>query len=55
MFDTLYITCSRNGMVLQVEVLLSELSGLFPEGLVHLGGDEVDDTCWKVNSQQLGR
>ena len=39
----------RAACTAQVGALLAELSSLFPEQLVHLGGDEVDDTCWKVS------
>jgi len=29
-----------------VDLLLSEMAGLFPEDYFHLGGDEVDGDCW---------
>lgn len=40
---------TRDGTYAFVAQLLRESSGLFPERLVHLGGDEVFFNCWSSN------
>lgn len=30
--------------------LFRDVAKSFPDGFVHVGGDEVDQACWKVNS-----
>ncbi|XP_065335395.1 beta-hexosaminidase subunit beta-like [Cloeon dipterum] len=32
-----------------VNTLFGEVAGLFPDGYFHLGGDEVNYTCWSTN------
>ena len=37
---------TKNATFDTVEGLLSELAGLFPDQFLHIGGDELDTTCW---------
>ncbi|CAL4094455.1 unnamed protein product, partial [Meganyctiphanes norvegica] len=34
-----------------LEKLFAEITGVFPEHFVHLGGDEVDTKCWQSNQK----
>lgn len=37
-----------------LQEVLEEVSQLFPDPWLHLGGDEVDYDCWKVRRQHHG-
>jgi len=38
-----------------IEAVLNELAALSPDNCMHLGGDEVDQTCWQNDPATLVR
>jgi len=40
---------SRNTTLAFVQCILGDLSALFPEELLFIGGDECHTTCWAAN------
>lgn len=59
---SLYVNCSSphklpnptsDAFFDMIDTILAELSQLFPDGFVHMGGDEVDTDCWTENGEVM--